>query len=165
MKVKAEDGERKSVKQVISLDTCVSNGKIQDMGVSEHTAVVRELKGQRVGIELVRAELPLSFRSKSVLSIGSVSKVIVEVDCQGRDMKPGDHVIVLLEEQRRIGWSVFWVSVVPILVFGLFYNAFYFLTKDFRIAVIGAGVLIFPYYSFLWLLRDDWSRTFIFRLK
>ena len=135
------------------------------MGVSEHPAVVRELKGQRVEIELVRGELPLSFRSRSVLPTGSASKVVVDVDRQGRDMKPGDHVIVLLEERNRIGSSVFWTSVVPVLFFWAIYSAFHFLTKDVWVALIGAAVLLFPYYSFVWLLRDDWSKVFVFRLK
>ena len=135
------------------------------MDVSEHTAVVRELKGERVELGLSRADLPLSFRSKSVLPVGSASQVIVEVDRLGRDLQPGDQVVVLLEERSRVGWSVFWTSIFPILFFGVIYSAFHVLIKDVRVAIIGAAVFLFPYYSFLWLLRDDWSRVFIFRLK
>ena len=155
----------KNGKNLISLDTGSSNRKIQGMGVSEYMAIVREMKGQRVELELSRADLPLSFRSRSILPAESVFKVILEVDCHGLNFKPGDQVAVFLEERSRVGWSVFWTSLFPVLFFGAIYSVFHFLTKDVRVAVVGAAVLLFPYYSFLWLLRDNWSKEFIFRLK
>lgn len=135
------------------------------MGVSEYSAVVRELKGARVELELARGDLPLSFRAKSVLSPKSSSSVMVEVDRLGRDLKVGEQVAVLLEERIRMGWVIFWLSVVPVIILGIMYALFDSLLKDAKIAMVGAGFFVFPYYSFLWLLRHDWSRVFIFRLQ
>ena len=85
------------------------------------------------------------------------AKVVVALSRGGRKLTPGEDVKVLIEENvfRRMIISVFLPVFFTILVFGVFYNG----TKDEILLGFMAMVVLGPYMSFIWILKDSLSRT------
>ncbi len=105
------------------------------MSIQKQQAIIRSVRGKRVQVELIPS-------ARSIVIFAS-----------RHTYKTGDSVTVVLETNSvRFLWITTILPLIAVVIlFGIFQNG----TKNSALSLFMAFLSLSPYFSFIWLLRDQ----------
>jgi TRAP-type C4-dicarboxylate transport system permease large subunit len=129
------------------------------MNTIEYNGVVESVAGGKAQVEI---------RSAAVKDSGipeGNQKRVVSASCTGGMLRPGDKVVVTGTPAAQ-SLVVFLGYILPLLMCTAIFLIFRHVTKgDDRLAMVVAGIFLFPYYSVYLLLRGHLPRDYAYRIK
>ena len=129
------------------------------MNTIEYNGVVQSVAGGTAKVEI---------QSTAVTDPGisrENQKRVVSVSSTGRMPKPGERVVITATPAAQ-SLVVFLGYFLPLLLCAAIFIVFRQVTNgDDRLAMIVAGVFLFPYYSVFLLLRGNLPKDYVYRFK
>jgi hypothetical protein len=128
------------------------------MNIIEYDGVVESVAGATAKVE-IRSSL-----NNSGMIRGD-QKRVVSVSCTGRIPRLGERVVIIATPVAQSA-VVFLGYFLPFLLCTAIFFVFRQVTNgDDRLAMIVAGVFLFPYYSVFLLLRGHLPKDHVYRIK
>jgi positive regulator of sigma E activity len=129
------------------------------MNTVEYNGVVQSVEGGKAKVGIRNA-----FVTDSGIT-GRHQRRVVSVNCAGRDLAPGEKVVITAIPVAQ-SLVMFLGYFLPLLLCIAIFLVFRQVTNgDDRLAMIVAGVFLFPYYSVFLLLRGHLPKDYVYRLK
>jgi len=129
------------------------------MNNTEYNGVVQSVANGKAHVEIRRTAV------KDSGSPGGNQQRVVSVIWTGRMPRPGDKVVVTATPAAQ-SLVVFLGYILPLLMCTAIFLIFRHVTKgDDRLAMIVAGVFLFPYYSVYLLVHGHLPRDYVYRVK
>lgn len=129
-----------------------------------HDGIVESISGSRVRVRFVAHSACSACHARGVCSISDSEEKFVDVENVLADIKPGDSVSVILEQNQ--GFKAVWYGYgLPLIILLAVIFTLYGITgRDGFSALIGMGSLV-PYYLVVFLLRKRITRSIQFKLR
>ncbi len=130
-----------------------------------HSGKIRKISGNKAEIAIIAKAGCVSCSLNNVCSVSDMKEKIIEVDLrQIQHYREGDDVVVEMKQSYGT-WAVLLGYFFPFLV--LFFGLLLFLHfgLDQGLAGILSIVLLIPYYSVLYLLRNFFKKRFRYNIQ
>lgn len=130
----------------------------------EHEGVILIIKDNTIYVKIQQVSSCNECHAKGMCSIADVKEKIVEIPYDGGDYKPGDEIYVVGKASMGMK-AVFYSFAIPLILLltVLFAVNHYF--QDEKISCFAALAMLIVYYIILYLLKDRFSKEFVFSVK
>ena len=134
-------------------------------GTIIHPGIIESIDGEKVSVRILSKSACSSCHAKGVCTIADVEEKIIETENDpDSDLKPGDEVMVSMEESlgRK---AVFMGYVLPLVVLLVSIVVFLSLLNHEGLAALLSILMLIPYYLVLYLFRKRLQKEFRFRIQ
>ena len=130
----------------------------------EHDGVVVKVGDKSLFVSLLVNSSCGSCHAKEFCGPSESAVREIEVSSVYKDLKPGDHVVVRLEQSKGVlalvlGYLLPFILMVSVLVISLELSG-----RESLSGLLAIGILL-PYYSLLFIFREKLKQKFTFTLK
>lgn len=130
-----------------------------------HSGIVRKIEKNKAEISVISKASCVSCSLNNVCSVSDMKEKIIEVDLsQVERYNEGDSVIVEMKQSYGT-WAVLLGYLFPFFVLFLGLIMFLHFGLNQGLSGILAIVLLIPYYSILYLLRDFFKKRFRYHIQ
>ncbi len=130
----------------------------------EHDGIVTQITDKSLYVNMLVSSACTSCEAKGACGVSESEVKVVEVPNEGSHLKPGDQVVVGMDQSKGI-LAMFLGYMLPFLLMIIVLIVALQLTDNEAIAgLLSIGILI-PYYIFLYLGRNKLKQKFTFTLK
>lgn len=130
-----------------------------------HSGIVRKIEKNKAEISVISKASCISCSLNNVCSVSDMKEKIIEVDLsQVERYNEGDSVIVEMKQSYGT-WAVLLGYLFPFFVLFLGLIMFLHFGLNQGLSGILAIVLLIPYYSILYLLRDFFKKRFRYHIQ
>jgi len=134
-----------------------------EKAVIQHEGIIQSVNGETVVVSIEASASCSSCAANSACGLSSSSKREVEVTERDNSYKPGDNVIVNMNQS--LGYKAFFYGyLMPFLL--LFFTIVIMISLGLNEGLSGlvAVLIIFPYYGSLYFLRGKLKKQFTFSI-
>jgi len=130
-----------------------------------HPGIIESIHGDKVSVRILAQSACSSCHAKGACTIADIEEKIIEADLdQSVSWKPGDHVMVRMEEslgQKAVlmGYGLPLVVLVGSIIL------FLSLLNHEGLAALLSILMLVPYYLILYLFRKRLQKEFRFRIE
>ena len=137
---------------------------MRDSRSVEHKGIVEKVDDKLIRVGFTAHSACSGCHAKGVCSLSEVESKFVEIKQDGRDLKVGDRVDILLQQNQ--GFRALWLGyVLPFIVMVTTLIIVVAATDREGLAgLVGVAVLL-PYYLGLYFLRDKVREKFEFKIR
>ena len=138
---------------------------LQKMAVIKHRGTVESIDGTHVKVKIVQSSACASCSVKGFCGSADRKEKIIDVYDAAHPYMPGDAVLVC-EEQSMGMRAVVIAFVVPfVILLAVLFMAMRFSGGNELLSALLSLLVLVPYYTLLYLLRNRIRRNFSFTLK
>jgi sigma-E factor negative regulatory protein RseC len=134
-------------------------------GTIIHPGIVESVSNDKVLVRILSQSACSSCHAKGACSISEVEEKIIEVENTRSDTwKTGQQVMVKMEQSLGLK-AVFLGYVLPLIILIISVIIFLFIMKNEGAAALLAILMLVPYYTVLYLFRNQLKKQFRFRIE
>lgn len=130
----------------------------------EHEGVVAAIQDDHVTVQIEATLACGNCEAKSACMLAEDGYRYIDVPCDEKSYKIGDHVIVVSDSSQRLK-AAWWGYGLPVLVLLAVLSAALVILKNELLAGLAACVGLLLYYAGLFLFREHFKKIFTFKIK
>jgi sigma-E factor negative regulatory protein RseC len=133
--------------------------------VIEHQGIIEKINGNHITVKILQQTACSNCHAKRACMAADSKEKRIDIFCQSDQFIVNETVII--EGKESIGYkAILWAFVIPliIVVSGLILTAVVWKLNE-LISAVSAFLILIPYYTLLYILRDKIAKQLVFHVR